>query len=180
MPRPFLVMATQNPIEYEGTFPLPEAQLDRFLMKVLVAYPSPEKELGMLETLNALGEEGHFPYRTLQRRAGAAQIAAMRGQVHQVEADRSVLQYITDIVRGSRDLASVALGASPRAAVMMLHAAKALSLIRGNSYVRPDEVQSVAPSTLRHRLTLTPEAQIEGLTADDCISQLLRQVPVPR
>jgi MoxR-like ATPase len=97
-----------------------------------------------------------------------------------VHADRSVQEYIVEIVRGSRGLGSVSLGASPRAAVMMLHASKALALLRGLAYVRPDEVQAAARATLRHRISLTPEAQIEGITADDCVGQLLKQVPVPR
>jgi len=176
----FTVVATQNPVEYEGTYPLPEAQLDRFIMKILVTYPSAEKELGMLETLNELGGKASFPYRVVERKADAGAIRAMRRMAHDVQADRSVQKYIVDIVRQSRDLVHLSLGASPRAAVMTLHAAKALALLRGNLYVRPDEVQAVVYSTLRHRLTLTPEAQIEGLTPDNCIADLLKQVPVPR
>jgi MoxR-like ATPase len=176
----FMVVATQNPVEYEGTYPLPEAQLDRFLMKVRVDYPSRETEVAMLSTLEALGPGAAAPHALLGRRAGADAIRSMRQLVHQVKADRTVQEYIVEIVRRSRELANVSLGASPRAAVMTLHAAKALALLRGISYVRPDEVQAVAHATLRHRITLSAEAQIEGVTADDCIDQLLKEQAVPR
>ena len=175
-----MVVATQNPVDYEGTYPLPEAQLDRFLMKIEVGYPSRENEVAMLSTLNALGGSAHAPHTVLQKRAGAEAIRSMRRLVHEVQADASVQDYIVQIVRRSRELATVSLGASPRAAVMTLRAAKSLALLRGISYVRPDEVQAVVHATLRHRIILTPEAQIEGLTPDDCISQLLKELPVPR
>jgi MoxR-like ATPase len=176
----FMVAATQNPIEYEGTYPLPEAQLDRFLMKILIGYPSQEKELGILELMNSLGPQARAAHKTVVRRANAEEIRRLRGLVHEVKVDRSVLGYIVEIVRQSRAFASFTIGGSPRAAVMMLQAAKALALFRGNDFVRPDEVQAVALSTLRHRIVLTPEAQIEGLTADTCLADLLKQVPVPR
>ncbi|HTO20900.1 MAG TPA: MoxR family ATPase [Spirochaetia bacterium] len=176
----FMVVATQNPVEYEGTYPLPEAQLDRFLMKIQVDYPSRETEVGMLSTMEALGPGASAPHALLGKRVGADAIRSMRRLVHEVKADRSVQEYIVEIVRRSRELANVSLGASPRAAVMTLQAAKALALLRGISYVRPDEVQAVAHATLRHRITLTPEAQIEGVTPDDCINQLLKELAVPR
>lgn len=176
----FMVAATQNPIEYEGTYPLPEAQLDRFIMKILIDYPDKDKELNMLETMGSIGERAHDPHRLIEKKAGLQQIKALRRRVHEVQTDKSILSYIIEIVHQSRAFPSLSIGASPRAAVMMLHAAKALSLLRGNPYVRPDEVQAVAFPTLRHRLTLTPEAQIEGLTTDGCIENLLKQVPVPR
>jgi MoxR-like ATPase len=176
----FMVVATQNPIEYEGTYPLPEAQLDRFIMKIMIDYPYQDKELTMLEIMNRIGEKAYDPHHLIEKRAGAEQIRSLRRQVHEVETDQSILRYIIEIVQQSRSFPSLSIGASPRAAVMMLHAAKALSLLRGIPYVQPDEVQAVALPVLRHRLTLTPEAQIEGLTADECIENLLKQVPVPR
>jgi MoxR-like ATPase len=176
----FTVVATQNPIEYEGTYPLPEAELDRFLMKILVGYPSKDAEVAIVAAMNALGEKAHAPHRTISTCARARDIEAIRRLVHGVEVDQSVMRYIVEIVQQSRGLASLALGASPRAAVMMLQAAKALALLHGNQFVRPDEVQAVAFPVLRHRLTLTPEAQIEGLTPDGCIAELLKAVPVPR
>jgi MoxR-like ATPase len=176
----FMVVATQNPIEFEGTYPLPEAQLDRFIMKILIDYPDKEKELVMLETMNSIGEKAHDPHHLIARKAGRKQILSLRRVVHEIETDRSVLAYIVELVHQSRSLPSLTIGASPRAAVMMLHAAKALALLRGNAFVGPDEVQAVVSATLRHRVTLTPEAQIEGLTPDICIENLLKQVPVPR
>jgi MoxR-like ATPase len=176
----FMVLATQNPIEFEGTYPLPEAQLDRFIMKILIDYPDKEKELVMLETMNSIGGQAHDPHRLVAGKAGLEQIRSLRRGVHEIETDRSVLTYIVEFVQQSRRFPSFTIGASPRAAVMMLHAAKALALLRGNAFVGPDEVQAVASATLRHRVTLTPKAQIEGLTPDVCIENLLKQVPVPR
>jgi MoxR-like ATPase len=175
----FMVAATQNPIEYEGTYPLPEAQLDRFIMKILIHYPDAGEELRMLETMNGIGASAHDAHRLIKKRASASQIRALRLGVHEIETDRNILSYIIAIVQATRSFPSLSLGASPRAAVMMLHAAKALALLRGSPYVRPDEVQSVVRPTLRHRVLLTPEAQIEGLSADDCLETLLKQVPVP-
>lgn len=176
----FMVVATQNPIEYEGTYPLPEAQLDRFIMKILVDYPDRDTELRILVAMNKIGEKAYAPYHLIEKKVSEKQIRTLRRQVHEVETDKSILEYIIEIVQQSRSLPSLSLGASPRAAVMMLHSAKALAILRGNSYVRPDEVQAVAFPALRHRLSLTPEAQIEGLTSNDCIDNLLKQVTVPR
>jgi MoxR-like ATPase len=176
----FTVVATQNPVEYEGTYPLPEAQLDRFLMKIVVDYPEPAEELAILTAMNALGQRAQAPHQTVQAAASDQDIRDVRSLVREVVADESVLAYITKIVQQTRGLPSLSLGASTRSAVMLLQAAKALALLRGSGHVRPDEVQGVAHATLRHRLTLTPEARIEGLTADDCVADLLKQVPVPR
>ncbi len=176
----FTVAATLNPIEYEGTYPLPEAQLDRFIMKILIDYPRKDKELSMLETMNTIGEKAHAPHYLIEKKVSSEQIRTIRRLVHEIETDQSILSYIIEVVQQSRSFPSLSIGASPRAAVMMLHAAKALSLLRGNSYVRPDEVQAVALPALRHRVSLTPEAQIEGLTSDDCIDNLLKQVQVTR
>ena len=180
LPEHFMVIATQNPLEYEGTYPLPEAQLDRFLMKVMVDYPSGEAELAMLRTMNRLGSKAHNPTSVLEKTINEQDVATMRQTVHEVEVDEAVLQYIVNLVRKSREMPTLSVGASPRSSVMLLHASKALSRLRGNRYVRPDEVREVAPAVLRHRITLTPEAQIEGLTPDACIEQLMKQVTVPR
>jgi MoxR-like ATPase len=176
----FMVAATQNPIEYEGTYPLPEAQLDRFIMKILIHYPKAEEEKRMLERMNSIGARAGDPHRLIQKEVSAGQVQALRRAVHEIEADQNIFGYIIDIVQASRSFPSLSLGASPRAAVMMLHAAKALALLRGSAYVRPDEVQAVTCPTLRHRVLLTPEAQIEGLSADDCIENLLKQIPLPK
>jgi MoxR-like ATPase len=173
----FTVIATQNPIEYEGTYPLPEAQLDRFLMKVIVDYPGEEDERAMLKTLHALADKAHD---IIEPVGGPDEVMRLRAATTAVRVDDSVLEYALRLVRQSRSFASLALGASPRAAIMLLQAAKALAVLRGNDYITPDEIQVMALPVLRHRVRLTPEAEIEGLTADRCIESLLEQVHVPR
>jgi MoxR-like ATPase len=180
LPRCFTVVATQNPIEYEGTYPLPEAQLDRFLLKVIVDYPAEEDERTMLKTMHALGERAAQPHGVIQPVVGAEQINALRAQTHAIRVDETVLEYTLRLIRQSRSLPSLTLGASPRAAIMLLQAAKALALLRAKDYVTPDEIQLMALPVLRHRIRLTPEAEIEGLTADGCIQSLLAQVDIPR
>ncbi|HEY2989427.1 MAG TPA: MoxR family ATPase [Candidatus Binatia bacterium] len=180
LPASFTVIATQNPIEYEGTYPLPEAQLDRFLMKVVVDYPGEAEERAMLKALQALGEHALKPYSVIQPVADAAEIAHARAQVQAVQVDDTVLDYVLRFIRRSRSLSSLALGCSPRAAIMLLQAGKALALLRGKDYVGPDEIQTLALPVLRHRVRLTPEAEIEGLTPDACIQSLLSQVDIPR
>ncbi len=176
----FMVIATQNPLEYEGTYPLPEAQLDRFIMKIIVDYPEKNSELAMLRKMNSLGPVAAQPFSVIRSVADEARIEEMRKTVHEVEAAGAVLDYIVEITQKSRELMSLSVGASPRASVLMLHAAKALALLRGSCFVRPDEVRDVALPLLRHRVTLTPESQIEGLTPDVCIQSLIKQVTVPR
>jgi MoxR-like ATPase len=180
LPPSFTVIATQNPIEYEGTYPLPEAQLDRFLLKIVIDYPSEDDERSMLKTMQSLGERSAKPYGVIQPVAGPEQLAQLRAQMHAVRVDDAVLEYGLRIIRQSRSLPSLTLGASPRAALMLLQAAKALALLRGRDYVTPDEIQVMAPTVLHHRVRLTPEAEIEGLSADSCIQSLLSQVEIPR
>jgi MoxR-like ATPase len=176
----FTVMATQNPIEYEGTYPLPEAQLDRFLMKVIMDYPAEEDERAMLKMAQALGESSAEPHNVIQTIAGPQEIARLRAATHAVRVDETVLEYALRLIRQSRGFPSLTLGASPRAALMLLQAGKALALLRGRDYVTPDEIQLMALPVLRHRVRLTPEAEIEGLTPDSCIQSLLAQVEIPR
>jgi MoxR-like ATPase len=180
LPDPFLVVATQNPIEYEGTYPLPEAQLDRFLFKLLVAYPSFEQE----EQILARHDGGLDPHDLgaagLTAVAGAADIAAARAEVGTIRVDRRVQAYIVALVRATRDSPSVTLGVSPRGATMLLRAAKAWSWLAGRQFVTPDEVKAMAKPTLRHRIQLRPEAELEGVTADGVLDGLLAAVPVPR
>jgi MoxR-like ATPase len=180
LPGCFTVIATQNPIEYEGTYPLPEAQLDRFLMKISIDYPGEEEERAMLKNMQALGERSLKPFSTIHAIAEPEQILQLRAQVHAIGVDDSVLNYVLNLIRSSRSLPSLTLGGSPRAAIMLLQAAKSLALLRGKDYVSPDEVQAMALPVLRHRIQLTPEAEIEGLTADSCIQTLLSQVEIPR
>jgi MoxR-like ATPase len=176
----FTVVATQNPIEYEGTYPLPEAQLDRFLMKIVMDYPAEADERQMLRIVHDLGEQSVDPTGVLETVATPADLLDVRRQVHAAKVDGAVMDYLLAVIRQSRSLASLSLGASPRAGVMLLHAAKALAVLRGKDYVTPDEVQAMAPPVLRHRVHLTPEAEIEGLTPDTCIKALLGQVAIPR
>jgi MoxR-like ATPase len=176
----FTVVATQNPVDYEGTYPLPEAQLDRFLMKLHVPYPSEEAELEILQRMHALGDAAPKPEQQIQAVIQRNDLAAMRSQARALPIEAPVMQYIISIIRKSRSLQSIALGASPRAAVMLMDAAKALAVLRGKKFVKPDEVQTLACPVLRHRIRLTPEAEVEGLSPDLCIQELLQQVPIPR
>jgi MoxR-like ATPase len=178
--RCFTVVATQNPIEYEGTYPLPEAQLDRFLMKVIVDYPAEEEEHAMLKAMQALGDKASQAYSIIQPVVGPEEILRLRAVANAIRVDDTVMEYALRLIRQSRTFPSLTLGASPRAAIMLLQAAKALSLLRGKDYVTPDEIQLMALPVLRHRIRLTPEAEIEGLTPDSCIQSLLAQVDVPR
>jgi MoxR-like ATPase len=178
--RCFTVVATQNPIEYEGTYPLPEAQLDRFLMKVIVDYPAEEEERAMLKAMQALGDKASQAYSIIQPVVGPEEILRLRAVTNAIRVDDTVMEYALRLIRQSRTFPSLTLGASPRAAIMLLQAAKALSLLRGKDYVTPDEIQLMALPVLRHRIRLTPEAEIEGLTPDSCILSLLAQVDVPR
>jgi MoxR-like ATPase len=175
---PFVVIATQNPIEYEGTYPLPEAQLDRFLLKVDVAYPSEDDELAML----GLAHRGVVPSTLDDVRpvASAADLLALRDLVDATTASVDVRTYIVALVRQTRALPSVALGASPRAAVHLLAASKATARLDDRDYVTPDDVVGAAPAVLRHRLLLHPEAELEQYSPDDAIQTAIAAVPVPR
>jgi len=180
LPEPFLVVATQNPIEYEGTYPLPEAQLDRFLFKLAVAYPSAEQEQEVL----ARHDRGLDPHDIVAAGvkpvAGADDIAAARRQIHAVRVDPAVLAYIVALVRATRSAPAVTLGVSPRGAAMVLHAAKAWAWLAGRPYVTPDEVKAVVKPCLRHRVQLRPELELEGTTVDGVLDSILAAVPVPR
>ena len=174
------VLATQNPIEYEGTYPLPEAQLDRFMIKVVVDYPDLDAERMMVRRMHQLGEKVTHPESVIRPVISPAELIGIRAASHRVDVDESIVHYIVEITRNSRSFANLSLGASPRAGVMLMRASKALSVLRGKTYVTPDEVRDMAMPVLRHRIRLTPEAEIEGMTADVCIDSLMRQVAVPR
>ncbi|MGI8596785.1 MAG: AAA family ATPase [Thermoleophilaceae bacterium] len=178
LPDPFLVVATQNPVEYEGTYPLPEAQLDRFMVKVDVGYPSEEHELAMLR----LAVRGVSPA-TLELVQSVADAEGMRGAreaLDRTEVTDEVAVYVATVVRETRSVPSVSLGASPRAAVHLLVAAKAAAQMAGRTYVTPDDVVRMARPVLRHRLLLRPEAELERYTPDDAVEAALGAVPVPR
>jgi MoxR-like ATPase len=176
----FTVVATQNPIEHEGTYPLAEAQLDRFLLQVNMPYPEEEAERAMLRRLHQMGSGAARPVSAIRPVASREQLLRLRQKAHEVQIDEAVIDYILHLVRRSRSLASLSLGASPRAAVMLMQAAKSLALLRGRDFVRPDDVQDMLLPVLRHRVRLTPEAEIQGLTPDACISSLMTEVAVPR
>jgi MoxR-like ATPase len=180
LPQPFLVVATQNPVEYEGTYPLPEAQLDRFLLKVLVDYPSADEEAAVL----ARHDKGLDPHDLasvgVHAVAGAADLDAARKQVAAVTVDERVRDYIVAVVRATRESPSVSLGASPRGATMVLWAAKAWAWLADKPFVTPDEVKAVALPALRHRIQLRPEVELEGGTPDGVLTGVLASVPVPR
>lgn len=178
LPNPFMVVATQNPVEYEGTYPLPEAQLDRFLMKIDVGYPSWESEVAMLQ----LAHNGVDPATLgdVQAVASAAELNELRAQVDRVEASPEVIGYVAAIVRRTRELPEVLLGASPRAAVHLLAAAKASATLGGRVFATPDDVAYMAHPVLRHRIILRPEAELDAIRPDDAVRNAVAGVPVPR
>jgi MoxR-like ATPase len=180
LPSPFLVVATQNPIEYEGTYPLPEAQLDRFLLKLTVEYPSAQAEQEVLARIDA-GLDAHDPRRNGVRPvAGPAVLDAARRAVAGLRVDPVVQAYIVNLARATREAPSLSLGVSTRGAAMLLRAAKAWAWLSGRGFVTPDEVQVMARPTLRHRLRLRPEAELDGATVDGVLEGILASVPVPR
>lgn len=178
LPQPFTVVATQNPIEYEGTYPLPEAQLDRFLAKVDVGYPSEADELAVLR----LAHRGLAPATLddVHCVVSSDELLAARAACDATTTSEPVLAYAVALVRRTRELPSVALGASPRAAVHLLAAGKAVARMEGRDYVLPDDVQRVAGAVLRHRLLLRPEAELERYTTDAAVTAAIQSVPVPR
>jgi len=178
MPAPFLVLATQNPIEQEGTYRLPEAQLDRFIFKIRVQYPSMEEEIKILQNTHE-GKTTHFNDVVL-RVLSATEIENYRKQVSGLFIEPRVLEYIARIVHETRNNKALYLGASPRASVAILKGAKAFAAMRGRDFVTPDDVISIAAPVLRHRIILTPEKEMEGGTADEVIETILKKIEVPR
>ncbi len=175
----FTVFATQNPVEFEGTYPLPEAELDRFMMKVLVGYPAAQEEQGILVRTVA-GFEADRPAKYgVSAVTNAAGLEQLRRVVEAVRVEPQITAYITAVVRGTRDAASLTLGASPRAGVSLLKAARAGALVDGRDYVIPDDVKRLAPAVLRHRVSVAPELELEGVTADVALKSILDRVEVP-
>ena len=176
----FMVVATQNPIEQQGTYPLPEAQLDRFLFKLIIDYPSREEEQ---EIVRRHGHRSAMPRLEdfgLQRVADVATLAGVRETVTKVLLSDALIDYIVDVVRASREHSSLEVGASTRAANMLAAAARAFAALQGRDFVIPDDVKILALPVLRHRLTLSPSAEIEGLTADRIVREIIDQIPAPR
>ena len=172
--RPFIVVATQNPIEYEGTFPLPEAQLDRFLIRVTLGYPDISQELDIIDRL-----ETEHPLSTLGSVVAPKDIIALQDASISVYVDQAIRKYIVNIVEWTRHREQISLGASPRASIGLFHTCRALALIRGRDYVIPDDVKELATPVLAHRLVLSAAARISGVNASQIISDLLEFVPVP-
>ncbi|MGE0881736.1 MAG: AAA family ATPase [Acidimicrobiia bacterium] len=180
LPNPFIVIATQNPVEYEGTYPLPEAQLDRFLFKLNVGYPSAEQEVQVLARHNAGLDPHDVAKAGVRAVATPADLERARQEIDKVPVEQNVLGYIVAVARATRESPSLSLGVSPRGAAMMLHAAKAWAWLAGRPFLTPDEVKAVARPCLRHRVQVRPELELEGTTADAVLEGLLATVPVPR
>lgn len=174
LPRPFLLLATQNPIDFEGTYLLPEAQMDRFLLKFSVGYPDEQTELKMLHSHSKL-----HPLETLQPAAEIELIRNMQAKVHDIHIDEAVIQYGLKIVRQTRTHEAIFLGASPRASLALQHASKAYAILQERDYVIPDDIKFLAPYVLKHRMILHSEAQMEGHTLDSVIGSILESVEVP-
>lgn len=180
LPDPFMVIATQNPVEYEGTYPLPEAQLDRFLLKLVLPLPDRADELEVLSRHAAGFSPGDLAAAGLRAVAGPGDLARAREQVRTIGASPEVLGYVVDLVRATRQAPSVALGVSPRGATALLAAARAWAWLWGRSFLTPDDVKVLALPALRHRITLRAEAEMEGVTTESVIAGVLRTVEVPR
>jgi MoxR-like ATPase len=180
LPEPFVVVATQNPIEYEGTYPLPEAQLDRFLFKLQVGYPTFEQEQEVLSRHDAGLDPHDLVGAGVNAVASAADLNAARAEIDALRVDPAVLGYIVAICRATREAPSLSLGVSPRGATALLHAAKAWAWLAARPYVTPDEVKAVAKPTLRHRIQVRPEVELEGTTPDGVLDGILAAVPTPR
>ncbi len=177
---PFAVVATQNPVEYEGTYPLPEAQLDRFLLELVVPLPDRDEEVGMI-TRHAEGfDPNDLEAAGVRPVAGAAELRAARDAVGTTRVAPEVLAYIVDICRATRQSPSLQLGASPRGATALLRTSRAWAWLAGRDYVTPDDVKALAKPTLRHRVSLRPEAELEGASSSGIIDGVLASVPVPR
>ena len=171
---PFMVIATQNPIEHEGTYPLPESQLDRFLMRVSVGYPAPESEL---EILDAHGD--HDAFEDIRAVITAAEVASMTAAVRGIHVAPALKRYLVDLANASRRHPHLALGMSPRATLALQRVARARAALHGRAYVVPDDLKALAEPVLAHRLLITPEAQLQGGSAADALTEVLGTVPVP-
>ncbi|MGH9650936.1 MAG: AAA family ATPase, partial [Terriglobales bacterium] len=175
----FTVFATQNPVEFEGTYPLPEAQLDRFLMKIVVGYPTAEQEQALLNNYQQ-GFDAHDLDRMGLAPLENTLLTAARTEVAAVKVEPALFRYIAQIARRTRDWPSLSLGASPRATVCLMQVAKALAAMDGRDYLIPDDVKAAVPPVLRHRILLKPEADLEGLTTDHVLAQVITGVEVPK
>ncbi len=176
----FFTMATQNPIEYEGTYPLPEAQIDRFLLRTLIDYPAEAEEVSVLKKHNAGLDPADVASAGLERLVDVEKVLQLRRRLGDVRVDESLYEYVVRVVAGTRNHRHLTLGASPRASLAFLRTSKVVAAMRGRDFVTPDDVKRMAKPVLRHRLILKPEAEIEGVAADDVVDQVLAEVEVPR
>jgi MoxR-like ATPase len=172
--QPFIVLATQNPIEYEGTFPLPEAQLDRFLMRLALGYPTPGQQVAILDA-----QQYAHPIETLEQIAAPDELVQMQEQLRNVYADPLIKQYIVEIVEKTRTHSDVYLGASPRGALTLYRASQARAALQGRDYVIPDDVKALALPTLGHRIIISPAARIKGISSETIVDELLKTIAVP-
>lgn len=178
MQPPFMVIATQNPVEQEGTYRLPEAQLDRFLFKIVVPYPAEAEELQMLQQFHNMGNTNVAGF--IEPVLKAEQIAAIRQQVRTLVIEEKLLAFIAKLVHQTRSHKSIYLGASPRASIAIMNASKAIAAISGRDFVTPDDILEVVPPVLRHRIILSPDKEMEGITEDAVIKQILQTLDIPR
>lgn len=178
MSAPFMVLATQNPVEQEGTYRLPEAQLDRFLFKILVPYPTETEEMEILTQFNRMGSTK--PIDMISPALDGAQIAALRIQIKSQIIEEKLLQFIAKLIHQTRNHKSIYLGASPRASLAIMNASKAMAAIQGRDFVTPEDILAVVPPVLRHRIILAPDKEMEGVTEDEVIRQIIQSMDVPR
>ncbi len=174
LPDPFLVMATQNPIEYEGTFPLPEAQLDRFLMNISLGYPQPKDEVSVLER-----QQFQHPLESVAQVISGEELQHMQQAIRDIVVKRELGQYIVDIVSATRIHPNVYLGASPRGSLALYRTSQALAAMRGRNYVRPDDIKALIRATLSHRIIISPAARVQGVTANAILDEIMGQIPAP-
>jgi MoxR-like ATPase len=174
LPKPFIVLATQNPIEYEGTFPLPEAQLDRFMMRISLGYPSAEHLISILDA-----QQYSHPIDKVRHIIGGNELMGMQEQVRSVHSDLLVKQYIVNLVERTHAHPDIYLGASPRGALSLYRASQAMAAVQGREYVLPDDVKALVVTTLAHRLIITPAARVKDITPRDIINDILHSTPVP-
>jgi MoxR-like ATPase len=174
LPDPFMVMATQNPIEYEGTFPLPEAQLDRFMMNISLGYPQVSDEVNILNS-----QQHHHPLEDLEQIMTAEELIRIQQQIRAIHVDPSIREYIVAIANATRNHSNIYLGASPRGSLALFRASQALAAIRGRGYVIPDDVKLLARPTLAHRIIVSPAARVRGVTSQAILEEILQSVPVP-
>ena len=177
---PFLALATQNPVEQEGTYPLPEAQLDRFLLKVIIDYPALEDEKRMVDAITTGRSASDFDLSQVPRVLNAAEVIALQQATAAITVDPEVVDYAVRIVAATRHFPGIALGAGPRGSIALVRAARAQAVLAGRDFVTPDDVREIARPALRHRIALAPELQIEGQSADDALTALLAKVEAPR